>query len=234
MAYCVHCGVKLGESEKRCPLCSTIVLDPLQPPDPFAPRPYPVRTPEQQLRHNKKFFLVLACLILLLPSILCMMVDLLLGSGVTWSIYPSGVLFLLFAGIAVPLLAKKWRTYISLGFNFFTLSAYLFLVERLTGGQWFFSYVFPSLGMFLIILLLPILLFQWGKLNKLTLLAACIAGIAVGCLGIEWICDVVANGKTFFSWSPFVSAPCIFVSLVLFFINGNRSIREEVRRRLHF
>ena len=234
MAYCVHCGVKLGESEKRCPLCATIVLDPAQPPDPFAPRPYPERTPEQKLKHNKKFFLLLSALILLAPALICLMTDLLLGSGVTWSIYPSGVLVLLFIGVIAPLLATKWRTYISLTCNFCTLSAYLFLVERITQGEWFFPYVFPSLGISLMILLVPIILFRLGKLNKLTLLASCIAGIAAGCLSIEWICDVAANGKTFFSWSPFVSAPCIFVSLALFFINGNRSIREEVRRRVHF
>jgi len=193
-----------------------------------------VRTPEQKLGHNKKFFLALACLILLLPSLLCLMVDLLLGGGVTWSIYPSGVLFLLFAGITVPLLAKKWRTYISLGCNFLTLSAYLFLVERLTGGQWFFPRVLPSLALSLIALLLPIILFRLGWLNKLTLPAALLAGVAAGCLGIEMICDLASQGSIHFFWSPFASAPCLFISLVLFCINSSRTLREEIRRRLHF
>ena len=28
MAYCVKCGVELDSSEKRCPLCSTVVCHP--------------------------------------------------------------------------------------------------------------------------------------------------------------------------------------------------------------
>ena len=47
--------------------------------------------------------------------------------------------------------------------------------------------------------------------------------------------DMAAYEKTGgFVWSPFVLAPCLFIALSLFFINGNRSVREEVRRRVHF
>ena len=43
MAYCVHCGVKLGAGEKRCPLCQTPVYDPAEPekPEPKAAEPQP-------------------------------------------------------------------------------------------------------------------------------------------------------------------------------------------------
>ena len=50
MSYCVHCGVKLGEGEKRCPLCKTAVYDPAEPAPAFQPRAYPVRTPEQEIK----------------------------------------------------------------------------------------------------------------------------------------------------------------------------------------
>jgi len=28
MSYCVNCGVKLKSSEKKCPLCKTVVINP--------------------------------------------------------------------------------------------------------------------------------------------------------------------------------------------------------------
>ena len=62
MAYCVHCGVKLGEGEKRCPLCQTPVYDPAEPHPAPAPKPYPVRTPEQELKRSKRFLLTLSAL----------------------------------------------------------------------------------------------------------------------------------------------------------------------------
>ena len=61
-----------------------------------------------------------------------------------------------------------------------------------------------------------------------------IAGAALECLAVEWLHAAAAGMTGGFVWSPFVLAPCLFISLALFFINGNRSVREEVRRRVHF
>ena len=68
MAYCVHCGVKLHEGEKRCPLCGTVSIDPNEQPVSDARRTYPVRTPEQDLKRGKQFFLVLEAVLLLVPA----------------------------------------------------------------------------------------------------------------------------------------------------------------------
>ena len=38
--YCVKCGVELGESEKKCPLCGTTVFHPEMEP-PTGKGPYP-------------------------------------------------------------------------------------------------------------------------------------------------------------------------------------------------
>ena len=52
MAYCVHCGVKLGAGETKCPLCGIPVHDPLELQPAPAVKPYPIRTPEQDLRRG--------------------------------------------------------------------------------------------------------------------------------------------------------------------------------------
>ena len=103
MAYCVHCGVKLGEGEKRCPLCLTPVFDPAEPRRFNAPRTYPVRTPEQELKQNKHFLMIIAGLMLAMPALLCMVIDLLITGSITWSGYASSALILLFAAVTVPL-----------------------------------------------------------------------------------------------------------------------------------
>ena len=235
MAYCVHCGVKLGESEKRCPLCNTVVIDPAQPHDPALPRAYPVRTPEQEIKRNKHFLLRLAALLLLLPAFLCLFIDLLLGPGVTWSIYPSGALTLLFIATAVPILSPKFWDITSLAADFLALSGYLFLVEKTSeSGRWFFPIVLPALGLAVLLLLLMAFIYHRKWLNKITFLAAIFLFIALECLGIEMILSNYGLGHIAFFWSPYVAAPCIFISLVFFFINGNRAVREEFRRRVHF
>ena len=240
MSYCVHCGVRLGESEKRCPLCGTPVIDPLGESAAPVPRAYPVRGPEQELKRSKRFFLSLFALILVSPSALCLMIDLLAGGRPSWSIYPASALFLLYIAIAVPIILPWERRpsvslLLSFGVCFLTLSLFLFLVERRSAsGQWFFPIALPAIAFFTILCALIALLYRRDRLNKLTLLAALFMAVAVECLLIEQLCSLALEGKTLLVWSPFAAGPCVFISLVLFFINGNHSVREEVRRRVHF
>ena len=235
MSYCVHCGVKLGEGEKKCPLCMTPVFDPAEPQRPSAPRSYPVRTPEQELKRNKQFLLVMAVLMLAAPALLCLLIDFLISGGVTWSAYASSALILLFAAVSVPIWIDRHQVYVSVGMAFLCLNVYLFLVERFSNsGNWFFPIALPAITLFALMLTAIILMYRKQKLNKLTLLAASFAAVAVECVSIEWLLDAAKGGKGGLVWSPFVFAPCAFISLALLFVNYNGAVREEVRRRMHF
>jgi len=235
MAYCVHCGVKLGASEKKCPLCGTPVLDPKEPRDASAPRPYPVRTPEQELKRNKDYLMLLSALLLLAPAVLCLVIDLLVSGGITWSAYAACALALLYLSVAAPLQIRRHRLYWSLLVSFLCLNAYLFLVERFSGSaHWFFPIALPAIALFTLLLGGILLLYRRGKLNKMTLLSAALGAVGLECLAIEWFCALQAGELIRFSWSPFVLAPCLFMALCLTFINANRAVREEVRRRVHF
>lgn len=235
MAYCVHCGVKLGAGEKRCPLCQTPVYDPAEPERPASPKPYPVRTPEQELKRSKRFLLLLSALMLLAPAGLCFVIDLLITGNITWSSYASGALIMLFVSVAVPLAVPKHQAYFAIGTSFLCLNGYLFLVERLSGSiRWFFPIALPALALAALIVTLITMLWRRGWLNKLTLLGLSFAGVALECLAVEWLHSAAYEKTGGFVWSPFVLAPCLFIALSLFFINGNRSVREEVRRRVHF
>ena len=235
MAYCVHCGVKLGEGEKRCPLCLTPVFDPAEPRRSNAPRAYPVRTPEQELKQNKHFLMIIAGLMLAMPALLCMVIDLLITGSITWSGYASSALILLFAAVTVPLAVEKYQAYTAVGTGFLCLNVYLFLVEQLSNsGSWFFPIALPAISLCAMMMIIIILMYRREILNRLTLIAASFAAIALECVVIEWLINA-ANGRNGeFIWSLFVLTPCAFISLALFFINYNRAIREEVRRRVHF
>ena len=233
MAYCVHCGVKLGGSESKCPLCGTPVLDPREPRDASVPRPYPVRTPEQELKRNKDYLQLLAGILLLGPAILCLVIDFLVTGTVTWSAYAACAMALLYIAVTVPLQITKKRVYWSLAVSFLCLNAYLFLAERFSrSGNWFLPIALPAIALATALLTAIILLYRIGKLNKLTLLASALAAVGLECVAIEWLCSL--GNPLRFTWSPFVLAPCVFVALCLTFINANRAVREEVRRRVHF
>ena len=235
MAYCVHCGVKLGPGEKSCPLCQTPVYDPAEPNAPDAPKAFLVRTPEQELKRSKRFLFSLSAVLLLSPALLCMVIDLLTHGVISWSGYAAGALLMLFVSITAPLLAKKYQEFVAIAASFVSLIGFLFLVERLSGsGPWFFTVALPALVLAVGLVMVIIGLYQGRLLNKLTLIAAILAAAGIECLGIDWLCAVAANAEGGFAWSPYVLAPCLFLSVSLFVINGNRTVREELRRRVHF
>ena len=235
MSYCVHCGVKLAQGEARCPLCRTPVYDPAEPRDTSAPRTYPVRTPEQELKRNKGYLLSWAAVLLLLPALLCLMVDALSGGGLSWSVYAAGALLLLFVSIAVPLLLPRNKAYWSILAAFLSLNAYLLMAERVSGSVgWYFPIVLPGLSFGCGVIALLTALYRRDMLNKVTLPAGALLASALECLGIEWLRCAARGQDIRFLWSPYVAAPCIFVSLLLFYINFNRPMREEIRRRVHF
>lgn len=235
MAYCVHCGVKLGEGEKACPLCHTVSIDPnaSSPPD-EAHRLYPTHTPEQLLTRSKRYFLTLFGILLLVPALLCLLIDLLAGNGVTWSIYAFTALVLLYIAIAVPIWVEKHKPYFAVVTGYGCLMLYLKMVEEASqSGSWFFPIVLPCVTLFAILTLLIIRLYRHEKLGRFTLCGAVLLEIAVLSVLIELLI-AASLGHIVFLWSPYVLAPCLFVALLIFFINGNRTIREEIRRRVHF
>lgn len=235
MAYCVHCGVKLADGEKRCPLCQTRVWDPASPPDASAQRAYPMRTPTQEIRRNKRLLLFLCGLLFLAPAALCLMIDLLAGNYLTWSIYPGGALLSFFViSVSVIYLLRR-HVYITLCIHLLSLSAFLYLVEKVSGsGPWFFLIVLPSLILAHGFCALLVLFFRLKRLNKLTVIAAACAAVGLECLAIEYWCSKAIGQALSMQWSAYVAAPCIFICLTLFYINSNRTIREELRRRLHY
>ena len=90
--YCVNCGVKLSDTEKRCPLCQTVVCHPDFPPRDAEPL-YPEGLgPGPQLNSmTMQFIITTAYLLAIGVSLVC---DLQIGGGITWAGYVIGGLLL--------------------------------------------------------------------------------------------------------------------------------------------
>ena len=233
MAYCVHCGVKLGDAEMKCPLCGTGVSDPAEPRDPNVPKPFPVRTPEQTLRINHRYAVSVLSVLLLAPAAVCLLLDILSG-GITWSIYPAGVLALCWTAVMVPLMMRKHRTYSTILITGAALAGYLYLVEHVSNSPgWFLPIVLPSLATFLLMVCFTIALVRKWKVPKGTVIASTLAEGGILCFVIELLCTEYGVGVAF-GWSTYVMAPCFCLALLFIVISRNRPLSEELRRRLHF
>ena len=234
MAYCVHCGVRLEQGIKTCPLCGTRNIDPNEL-KAAERRAYPERMLQQDLRRSRRFILELLAILLLLPAFLCVALDLLLTPSLTWSVYAAGALLMLYISVCVPICRQKHRTVTALAVSYTSLVCYLLVVEWFSAsGPWMMTVVWPALTFALIMALTACSGWMRRHLNKMTWPGAILTALGLECVVIEGLHSLNHLGRLFFFWSPCAFAPCVFIALLLFYINHNRALREEVRRRVHF
>ena len=78
--YCVKCGVELGESEKKCPLCGTTVFHPeMEPPTGEGPYPPEEHTHKEVSRSGALFVVTV---LTVLPIVICLLCDWRINGGI--------------------------------------------------------------------------------------------------------------------------------------------------------
>lgn len=152
MAYCVKCGVELERNATSCPLCSTPVYLPDEADESFQ-RSYPDRAQKNQARHvnlvPSKTFVYLMTFILVIPALVCFMVDI-RGDGIfSWSFYPIASLLLFWVLMAYPALMKRYSFMKVLTIDIYAIIAFLISLDLYSGGFLSWS-VYPVSSLLLV------------------------------------------------------------------------------------
>jgi hypothetical protein len=234
MSYCVNCGVELEKSQGKCPLCDTVVQNPMEPYNPRVKKPYPARTAEQNLSINRKYYLLLLSIAFLVPALICFLLDFIGGDGLNWSLYAIGAILMLFVFFLVPGIITKYKLYASIIADGVAICAYLELIEYLSGtGAWFSKIVFPVMILAILMTLAMVASVRQKLLTGLTIPA--VMFVLIGILSVATELLIVSNVEKLLhlSWSPVVLVPCFLVALALFLVHMNGPLRSELHRRLH-
>lgn len=235
MSYCVNCGVELAPSEKSCPLCNVAVQNPLQPRSEPSQRPYPNRVDKFVDQINRSFGVGLASLFLLIPAAVTMLTNFFTQQQISWSAYVVGACFLAYIFVLVPMLFRKPMPFLFLFFDVVALLSYLALIDYFASGFiWFFQLALPIVLQVAVVTGIMIAVWHrkaFGVLNKLGIL---LLAIAVLCIGMEVIINLYQNRYVVPSWSFYAAAPCIILSVVLFYTEQHKVLKEKIRRRLFY
>lgn len=139
MSYCVNCGVELDTSAKKCVLCNTPVYNPVHPPE-DTPTPYSDKVVLPP-KVRRRFSAFLFSMILLLPNIVCLLLDLLISKdkGFHWAHYVNTSSLLFWVLFLLPFLIEKVRAFVLILVDSIAVLAYIF----------FFYYIFEQSGWFL-------------------------------------------------------------------------------------
>ncbi len=143
MSYCVHCGVQLDDSAKRCVLCETPVCNPHHPTQ-DTPAPYSDRVvlPPQVRRRFSAFVL---SMLLLLPNIVCLLTNLLLPSELFWAKYVNITSLLVWVLFLFPFLLKKVPAFVVVLIDSLAVLGYVFFFYMdFDQSGWFLRVAVPT------------------------------------------------------------------------------------------
>ena len=214
MSYCVNCGVELDATASFCPLCHTPVLNPGQPVDEHAPKPFPTQRGEVAPASKRELALLITAM-LASVAVCCGVLNLFLNQQRPWSLYVIGAAVMLWIWFVPPLLARGMHLLLRLLLDVAAVAIYVFI---LWGGA--------------ILLLLGLVLRVYRR-SVLTSVTILIGSVGVLLFGVEFFLDRWLSGSWEPSWSVVVLAVCAGLTIPLLVIRRVPSLREEVRRRFH-
>ncbi|HAZ18810.1 MAG TPA: hypothetical protein DCY74_04950 [Clostridiales bacterium] len=234
MAYCVNCGVKMTPPEKVCPLCGLEAYNPREPLSDAKSR-----YPEQMERTsvvNRRFVASIISLLLIVPTGICLLLNLLLVKDSPWSVFVIGSLALFFVAALLPILMHKPHPLFCLTLDTAAISLFLLMiVVFITPGNW----------RWYLILALPITIAAGGFASLmvflsrfsyfrpiLRLVAYSLMLIGIYLLGLEMLLHAYIGTPwaPFWSWIPF--AACVMTALFFLFLNRSRKWQEEITKKI--
>lgn len=234
MSYCVHCGVELDPSLRKCPLCNTPVLDPNNIPWFEATSPYPAKKGKAE-PVRKKDAAIFVSVLLLTISITCGILNWLVFSRTLWSLLVIGFCLVLWV-ICIPFIFyRKLPPYSAVLLDGLSVSFYLYLISRLTGSaDWLFYFGFPIVAMFTVLSELFMLFILKVNRSFFAVTVYILTLISLSCIGIELLCRNYLGDPLRITWSAIVLTVCIVFIIAIVTILLLPRVREEARRRLHF
>lgn len=229
--YCVNCGVKLADTEKKCPLCNTVVYHPDIQQKKEQPL-YPVgKMPPSS---SGRPFLSGAILILfMIPMIVTFFSDMQFDGKADWFGYVAGGLTLAYLTFFFPMWFRTPNPVIFVPCDFAACGLYLFYINLATGGSWFGGFALPIVLGFAAIICTLVVLLRYLRKGRLYV----VGGSLVALGGLIWAIELLMGrtfGLSFVGWSLYPLISLFLIGGLLIYLAMDGEAREKFERKLFF
>ena len=229
--YCIKCGVKLADTEKKCPLCNTVVCHP----DFVQTAEHPLY-PSNKMpsSHSGRKALNGAVIILfLIPMLVCFFADWFLDGMIEWCGYVLGALVITYVAFILPMWFKKPNPVIFVPCNFAAIALYLLYINLATGGNWFISFALPVVGGLCLITSAVVTLLYYLRRGKLYIIGGAFMALGVFMPLIEFLIIITFN-ISLIGWSIYPLVVLFLFGALLIYLAINSAAREILERKLFF
>ena len=234
MSYCVNCGVELAASEKSCPLCRVVVLNPASPWVEPHNRPYSDKIDTVMRQVNRNYWVGLASLILLIPVLVTLTANLLINRSVTWSAYVAGSCMVFYVAVLFPFLFKKSKPFLFVACDAFVVLVFLALIDLFTSAfTWAIPLALPIVALTSAFVIFSIMLIRKKKFAALNKAGLTLFALAALCVALEIVINAfVGISLAPVIWSLYAASPCVILGIILFYTEQHHNLKESIRRRL--
>ena len=218
MSYCVNCGVKLKNSEKKCPLCNTKVINPNKIINDYAPV-YSNKI-DNFKRINYKYLSKIVILILMITSFLILLLDYISYRTITWSLYV--VASILYLGTHLSFAVIK-NIYISLIIHLISTELFMLFIAYMTNGMhWCLYLVLPFIFIVWIYIMLVTYLIKKKKGEFLKKLSLGLLFSALTVIAVEACIDLFKYNFINYNWSFYAALPITIICSLTFILSYNK------------
>ncbi len=229
--YCANCGVKLADTEKRCPLCGTEAYHPdIERPEvaPLYPNDF---VPKRELSKTTVHIILLT--LFLIPIFVTLYCDLYINHTVTWSPYVAFALVSAYIIMVLPFWFRRPSPAVFVPIDFLMVALFLHYINFATGGDWFLTLAFPLVTYLGLIVTATAVLLYYLKKGHLYVIGGFF--IALGLyMDIIELFLMVTFKVSFDGWSLYPMIPLVIMGLGMIAISISRSARQVLSRKLHF
>lgn len=228
--YCVSCGVKLADSEKKCPLCGVTVYHPeLKQGEGEYLFPQQ-RYPNPQLSPRTAQIILTA--IFLLPMLITLRCDLQLSGRITWSGYVAGALILAYIMMVLPMWFRKPNPVIFVPCNFAAVGLFLHYINWTTDGDWFWGFAFPVTGFVALVVTAVTVLLRYVHRGRLYIFGGAFLALGAFMPLMEFLLCLTLGDLRFVGWSMYPLIPLVLLGGTLIFLAISAPAREKMERKL--
>ncbi len=232
MSYCVHCGVELHKTAKKCPLCSTPVYDPSAIPDPEAVTPFPIE--KEQVEMPRKDVGVLISALVLAISGTCVLLNLFAYDTYPWSIAVVGACVMAWIFLLPLFIFKKPPVYVFIFLDGGAVTLYLWLIERMTDTDgWLLILGVPIVVATVLVSEVLALCRNVIKHHILTTMIEFASVIGAYVVLIECVLDYAIYQHVRLSYSAVVAVVMTVIDVAAITIYCSAKLRASLKKRLH-
>ncbi len=229
--YCVNCGVRLAESEKKCPLCNTEICYPSSVHEAQSPL-YP-KNKMPKAHAGTKALSGAIIILFLIPLAVCFFADLQKNGRLDWFGFALGALAVLYAWIPLPFWFRNPNPVVFVPCGFAAVVLYLLYINTVTDGDWFLTFALPVTSGICLITTSVVALTRYLKKGRLYIFGGALIAISTLILMIEYLLSITFE-IAFIGWSIYPLVVLLLFGGLLIYLAINRSARELLERKLFF